>query len=242
MDYKIALFSKLTRFAYRFNVRKNRYLVVQQQWMREALGNLLKFPQDRIIVSSPSFSFPQIPVVERTGETVFFYPSTADCHKNFETFCAASALLENKIGNGRFRSVITLTGNENKYASWLYNRFKDISSIEFRGFLPKEKLLNMYGSADCLVFPSRSETWGLPISEFKSTGKPMILADLPYSHETSKGSDKVAFFSPSDISALAQRMEEVIDGNLSSFADVPVEAYKEPVANSWNALFELLLN
>ncbi len=241
MDYKIALFSKLTRFAYKFNVRRNSYLVVQQQWMREALGKLLAFNPDKIIVAPPSFSFPEIGVSSGGCEKIFLYPSTPDCHKDFETLCRASAMLEQKVGKGKFRTVLTISGNENKYASWLYGQFKDIFSIEFRGFLKKEDLLLCYEKADCLVFPSRSETWGLPISEFKSTGKPMILADLPYAHETSAGARKVAFFSLSDSEDLQKKMHKVLNGEIETFSEIPRLDYKKPVAEDWDTLFRILL-
>lgn len=34
-----------------------------------------------------------------------------------------------------------------------------------------------------LIFPSKLEIFGLPISEFSKCDKPMLIADLPYVHE-----------------------------------------------------------
>ena len=50
-----------------------------------------------------------------------------------------------------------------------------------------------YNKIDCLIFPSKLETWGLPISEFMAFDKPMLIADLPYAHETAAGAKYVAF-------------------------------------------------
>ena len=99
----------------------------------------------------------------------------------------------------------------------------------------------MYGRASCLVFPSRAETWGLPISEFLPTGRPMILADLPYAHSAAAGAPLAAFFPATSPEKLAEKMAEVIEGRLESFGPVTVPQYKAPYAANWDELFDLLL-
>jgi glycosyltransferase involved in cell wall biosynthesis len=98
----------------------------------------------------------------------------------------------------------------------------------------------LYGRADCLVFPSRLETWGMPISEFKQTGKPMLVADLPYGHETVGDYANASFFSPLDAENLAEAMQELIEGTFvpQAMAAVHVEP---PFAEDWQQLFNLLL-
>lgn len=243
MDAKIPLFALLTQFAYRAFSRRNAFLVVQSVWMREALSRLIGFDKKRMVVAPPSFRLMEIPGMteEGPGRTTFFYPSTPDCHKNFEVLCEAARLLEQRIGQGRFRVVITVKGDENRYARWLQKHWGNLDSVEFRGFLSREELAKTYGEATCLVFPSRAETWGLPISEFLPTGKPMILADLPYAHETAAGASQAAFFPVADAAALSGRMQEVMEGTLSSFGPVETLNSAPPCAQDWVALFNLLL-
>ncbi len=243
MDAKIPLFALLTQYAYRAFSRRNAFLVVQSVWMREALSRLIGFDKKRMVVAPPSFRPMEIPgrTGKELGMTTFFYPSTPDCHKNFEVLCEAARLLEQRIGKGRFRVVITVRGDENRYARWLQKHWGNVDSVEFRGLLSREVLAKAYGEATCLVFPSRAETWGLPISEFLPTGKPMILADLPYAHETSAGASQVAFFPVMDAAALSDRMQEVTEGTLSSFGPVEAVEIAPPCAQDWEALFNLLL-
>lgn len=240
MDYKIPLFAHLTRFAYRINSRSNSYMVVQQEWMRKGLSRLTGFPEQRIVVAPPAFSLPAI-TGKLAAEPIFLYPSTPDCHKNFELLLEASALLERRLGPGRFRTIITLDGSENRYSRWLKARFGGTPSVDFHGYMSKEELLSFYGSAACLVFPSRIETWGLPISEFLPTGKPLILADLPYAHETAAGARCVAFVPTGDAAALADRMQELVEGRTDAFGPVPAAEPAQPSADGWASLFELLL-
>ena len=241
MDVKIPLFAWFTRFAYQWNVRKNQYLVVQSQWMRKGLADLLHLPEERFIVFPPAFQPFPIPSVPAVAPPVFLFPSTPDVHKGFETLCEASRLLENRIGKGRFRVTITVKGGENRYTAWLHKKWGDVPSIDFHGLMPREELARAYGEAACLVFPSRAETWGLPISEFLPTGKPMILADLPYAHETAAGASLAAFFPVTDARALAAAMESFLDGDLHGFHPVQVPSFPPPYASDWDALFQLLL-
>lgn len=242
LNHKIALFSLFTQFAYRWNVRSNRYLIVQQTWMREAMAQLLHFDQKRIIVAPPAFTPMGIPAVDPMTPPVFIFPSFPDVHKDFETLCAAARILEGRVGKGRFKVLITVGGEENRYARWLKKHWGDVSSLDFHGLLKREELAVAYGEAACLVFPSRAETWGLPISEFKPTGRPMILADLPYAHETAAGASRVAYFSMCDPTALATAMEDFLNGKMQAFQAVPVPAIDPPKATDWHALFDLLLD
>lgn len=242
MDAKIPLFALLTQYTYRIFSRRNAYMIVQSAWMRDALSRLIRFDRGRIVVAPPAFRELPIPQVSSLGLPMFFYPSTSDCHKNFETFCEAARLLERRIGLGRFRAVVTVRGDENRYARWLRRQWEDVDSLEFKGLLSQEDLARYYGKAACLVFPSRAETWGLPITEFMPTGKPMILADLPYAHNTASGASRVAFCPVSDAGLLALRMKEVLDGSLSSFGPAAAEPVDPPCAKGWGELFNMLLS
>lgn len=243
MNVKIPLFSWFTRYAYLLNVQRNRFLIVQQDWLRKGLSAMLHFPENRMIVAPPAF---QVPVIEDKSALesvpIFLYPAGPDCHKNMECLCRAARLLENRLGTGRFRVVLTISGNENRYARWIKESFGDVRSLELGGYLSREALMALYGRAACLVFPSRVETWGLPISEFKGSAKPMLLADLPYAHESAAGAAGVAFFPYDRPQVLAGYMETLLNGDKSFLSPVLMTPAAEPLARDWESLFELLLN
>lgn len=242
-NYKIALFSLLTRFAYQVNVHHNRYLIVQQPWMREGLSRLLRVDRSKFIVAPPQRS-----AIEVTPEPVdapcftFLYPSAPDCHKNVEALCEAARLLEQEVGTGRFKVVLTLSGRENRYTRWLHRRWGGVESVDFAGYMSRERLYGYYRAAQCLVFPSKVETWGLPISEFGDTGKPMLLADLPYAHGTAAGYPAVAFFNPARPAELKKLMQRALEGDLRAFTPQPARTVDGLTAYSWKELFETLLD
>ena len=237
MDVKIPLFALFTRYAYQLNVRRNAYLIVQQEWFRKGLADLLHFPESRIVVAPPHFNPVDI-TGQPSGIPVFLYPATPDCHKGFETVCEAARLLEDQLGADRFCLVLTIDGTENHYARWIKGKWGDVRSIDFHGFMSREELAEYYGRADCLVFPSRVETWGLPISEFKQTGRPMILSDLPYAHESASGAPLVAFVT--GVQPFYEQMLKVIQGIFTNFAPAKLQTPAPPMAPSWDRLFEIL--
>ena len=245
MDFKIPLFAMFTKYAYKVNIRSNRYLIVQQNWLREGFSRMFGLDKDKFIVAPPQRKAVEVvpDSIQKHGYT-FFYASTPDCHKNFETLCEAARLLEDEIGKEKFKVVLTLSGEENKYSRWLYEKWGDVGSIEFAGFMSKERLYGYYKAADCLVFPSKVETWGLPITEFMeaSGDKPMLLSDLPYAHETSSGASKVSFFNSTDPVELKNRMKELVQDNCVALVSVPKQNVEEPKADSWKELFEILLS
>lgn len=241
--FKIAVFSCFTRFAYQINVSRNRDIIVQARWLKDGLSRLLGVDRDKFIICPPQEEKPTWPEHSHSdGPYRFVYVAIADCHKNIETLCKATEILENEIGPGKFRVSLTIDGSENSYAAWIVRKWGELASLDFIGYQSREGVDSLYRQSDCLVFPSRIETWGLPISEFKSSGKPMLLADLPYAHEASAGSPKVAFFNPEDPTSLAAVMGSLAQGNSDLLQPENGSELDGRTAASWEELFDALLN
>jgi glycosyltransferase involved in cell wall biosynthesis len=101
-------------------------------------------------------------------------------------------------------------------------------------------VFELYGEADCLLFPSRLETWGLPITEFRATGKPMLVADMPYANETAGDYELVKLFDSDDAVALADLMVQAAKGE-PIFGKLPEARIAPPFARNWTELWGLLL-
>jgi glycosyltransferase involved in cell wall biosynthesis len=243
-NYHIVCFAWFSKYIYWKNIHKNKYVIVQQEWIREKFIEMFSINKNRIIIALPSCSSDPIEKKVNKDRQLyrFIFASFPDIHKNFETLCRAVELLEKEIGKDKFKVSITISGNENRYARYLKRHWGGISSIEFTGFMKKDKLYEYYREADCLVFPSKVETWGLPISEFAVSGKPMLLADLPYAHETAAGSKRTAFFNPFDPHDLKDKMLRLIKGDSSFLLKIDQKEISAPIANTWAELFKILLN
>ena len=135
----------------------------------------------------------------------------------------------------------TVRGEDNKYGWWLKSQWDHVDSIHFIGYQNPSKLRGWYERADCLVYPSRAESWGRPISEFAPTGKPMLLVDLPYAHETAAGAQKVSFFPLNDPLSLKEQMKALVSGREDGLSAAPYHPVEAPKAYDWDELLAQLL-
>jgi glycosyltransferase involved in cell wall biosynthesis len=106
--------------------------------------------------------------------------------------------------------------------------------------LTREAVFAQYREAACLLFPSVLETWGLPITEFKPLGKPVLVADCRYAAETVGDYANAAYFGADDAGRLAELMRAVIEKRFQpEYRQVaPLEP---PYARDWAELFAHLL-
>ncbi len=241
-NYRIVCFALFTKWIYRINQRSNDVIIVQQEWIREAFLKMFGLNQKQIVVFPPKRQNDKVNIgnkVHVEKPVRFLYPAYPDVHKNFECLREAARLLEQEVGTGRFEVQLTTHPDFNRYSRWLYRKWGDVSSIRFCGFLPKEQLFDLYAHTDCLVFPSHVETWGLPISEFAATERPMILADLPYAHETAAGSSQTAFFDPEQPAQLKCLMLQLLQDDHSRFHPVEQHTPQQPLVHSWQEVVEM---
>ena len=240
-----AIWAYLYKYLYRINIHSNAYLIVQQNWLRNEFSEMFSFPKEKIIVARPSS--PKINVLSSNTSNlkesdvfVFFYPAYPRIFKNFDIICEAAEILE-KEKVGGIKIVLTIDGTENGYSKNLVARYSQNSLIDFRGLVPQSEMNRCYANTDCLIFPSRLETWGLPLSEFKTYDRPMLVADLPYAHESASGASKVCFFDPDNSKDLSNAMKAIAKGNSTLFKPVKEMILDEPFSTSWEDLFDILL-
>jgi glycosyltransferase involved in cell wall biosynthesis len=241
LDWRFGLFTLFYRFLYRINIHANDYVIVQQDWMRKSFMRL--YGIRNVIVAHPVVDAPK--PVETVARGVadrryrFFYPAFPRTFKNPEVCLKAARILERR-GFNRFELWLTFTASVNQYASRVVTEFGDVRSVRWLGLLPRERIFDLYAEADCLLFPSRLETWGMPITEMRGFGKPILVADLPYAHETAAGYERVCFFDPTDGEQLADLMEQAATAQ-PIFAETSEAAIAEPYAGNWSELWGLLL-
>ena len=244
-DLKFVLFVLFYKYLYKINIKKNDAIIVQQDWIRESFSEMYSYPKEKIIVAYPIDNYMRKPhtsyidVVDTS--TTFFFPAMARVFKNFEVVCKAVEILE-KEDVCNYSVIFTIDGTENNYSKWIYSKYKHLKTLSFIGRLDRETVNKYYENCSCLLFPSRLETWGLPISEFSKYDRPMIISDLKYAYETASNSRFVAYFNPNDPIELASLMKMVICNDISSFINVEMKKINKPFFKTWNDLFTYLLN
>ena len=238
-DYKIGVFSILYQYLTRINLKKNHTVFVQQNWIKKEFEKLYKI--QNIKVCNPEFTeelTTKTTVLEK-DKIHFFYPSFPRTFKNFELLFDAIELLDSAIRNKVRFHFTTIKDNPHKFAKHLYNRYNSMPEVDFKGWISREEVLEMYNSVDCIIFPSKLETWGLPLSEAKAFGKPILAANLPYAKETIGDYEKVSFFDIDNPKELALHITEFVkntiqfQGNKNTFEN-------SNQLNNWNSIFEYL--
>lgn len=241
MEKSLLFFNLFYRTLYGINLKRNNYVIVQQDWIRVVFKKW--YALNNIVVAYPVLAkAPKtLMTYKKPGENfIFLYPALARAFKNFEVLLLAAQTLY--AANKNFEVIITIDGQENKYTRRLFSKFGNLPYIKFIGIQSRNCLSNLYRQCSCLVFPSKLETWGLPISEVKMYEKPILIADEKYAYETINDYNKAVFFNAGDSRHLAGLMKSAIEGRLDY---KNTSGFKKPdalFAENWEKLFDIVLS
>ena len=211
-EFKMFMFSKFYKYIYRINIEKNNFVVVQQDWIRKRFKQIFKIKN--VIVAHPNVVIDDFDL-EKTRK------NNMKIVKNSFLYPAFPRIFKN------FEVVCKAV---------------KILEEKFLGLLKRKKLMKYYESSKNIIFPSKLETWGLPISEAKIFGKNILLADLEYAHETLGNYENVMFFEPDDAKKLAEKMEILINGENVKFDGNLEKNIENPFCRNWKELFDILLS
>lgn len=238
LEPRLVLFSQLYSAFYRINLHRNVAVVVQQEWFRTAFRSRFNYA-GKTLVAYPQSDVLATRARRRQGRR-FFYPSFPRVFKNFELLLEAWQILTgDPYWDGEL--TVTLDSNLNRYARSLWRRFGTLRGVNFIGKVPSDVVKSHYASNDCLVFPSKLETWGVPITEAKEAGLFILASDLPFAHEAVGNYDGASFFDPADALALANKLRAYRYGEL-----VESKCFREPPAPpfvpDWDHFYSELLS
>lgn len=200
---------RITKFFYlKYFLKNVSYWVVQTEYVKEALIKKLKIPANSIHIYP--FFIDNKPIdkkVNATGQN-FLFVSEFFLHKNhtrlFEAFIALSKdYPEAKL----FITLDESNVRSNQIVDSYRKKCKNIINL---GFHPKVDIQKLYGLADCVVFPSLEESFGLGLIEAAQLGLPVLASDLPFVHKVIQPTE---VFNPLDIKSIEQSMRNFLKGN-----------------------------
>ena len=179
------------------SVRKARKVIVQTEWMKGLCAAACRTDESRFLVRPPYAGVREQNLWQGTAR--FFYPATAYPYKNHAVLFRALKAL------GKCAPEIRLTLTEEALSAFgaAYGDVK--THVTALGVLNTEAMRREYLSS-VLVFPSRMESYGLPLKEARLLGAPILAADTPFAREVLSGYERARFFPPEDENALANLM------------------------------------
>lgn len=189
------------------SAKKAIMVIVQTEWMKKALVERTLIDAEKVVVAPPSL---HVDINEEYCDCdgsrhTFFYPAAYATYKNHLCVVKAVRILNEK-GIKDFTVLFTIDKIETEWSE-VPNQVKFIGNQEYG------EILNYYKEST-LVFPSKLETFGLPLLEAKQTGSRIIASDKPFSHEILDGYNNVCFFNVNDPEQLAKLMEQTMENQI----------------------------
>lgn len=247
-DKKFWLFTLFYKYLYKINVKRNTAVVVQQSWIADKFYSW--FTPKNIIIARPvcegKSAIVDVPklFVEYEDKVKLFYPAFPRTFKNFDVIIDAFNILKIKGFQHQVTLTLTFDSQTSRYAEYVVHKCKSLGleNIHFSGVLTRDEMVQYYNKCDVVVFSSKLETWGLPISEAKEYRKPILLADLPYAHETLGDYSQARFFDCDNSTELSEVLLSIINKKYGVFENIHyIDDCDFEKCNNWDELVRVVL-
>lgn len=108
-----------------------------------------------------------------------YYPAATHPHKNHATLLETYAALRR---TGRIPHRLVLSGLQTRLWCPLARRVRELGlsqDVRHLGYLSYASVRRVYAGADAVLFPTRYEGFGLPVTEAVEHGKRVVVSDIP---------------------------------------------------------------
>lgn len=175
-ERKMAVYQHLIGKTIFLSAKKADKLIVQTEWMREAINRKCSVAMEKIVKIAPNIENAEnLRVDVQRKNNMFFYPTSAVPYKNIACIYEACKILESK--NLDFTVKLTVPNGEAQ------------RNINYIGQIPRNEVFaNLCEGA--LIFPSYIETFGYPLIEAAQMGAIVLAADDCYKDFETAGSEK----------------------------------------------------
>ena len=228
----------------KYSIKDNSYIIVQTEWMRNAVIKQFNWDSSKIFVIKPNLvkiSIEEISNLEfKDKKFHIFYPANKVIYKNHELIIRALRYIKDqkkKIYDNlmiHFTIDDSLSNDRNDAIINLIRDLKVNDHIKLEGKLSYETVLSFYKSCNLMLFPSYIETFGLPLIEAASFGIPILAADMDYSREVMVDYEGVKFLDYKDAKLWAKNIILLYNNR------VRYKPYYFNYETSWKDFFKLI--
>lgn len=156
----------------------------------------------------------------------FIYVADGEPHKNHRTLIEAWKLLA--LDGLRPSLALTLPARNSALSEWVAAQARAHQlNVRDLGFLPHADVMALYGRAGALVFPSRGESFGLPLFEARELGLPIIASERDYVRDIC---EPMQTFDPDSAVSIARAIRRFLDQENETVRPVSARAFLEAVA------------
>ena len=169
-------------------VRNASFLITGTERSRDELENYYGWEKSLVrLIPHPTptiaMMFAQGAKVKNQSPPFALYPAQFWAHKNHLVLLQAWKILRE---SGWRDLKLVFTGSDQGNEAHIRKQAAElglVEQVEFRGFVPKEELLQLYVDARMLVYPSLFGPENLPPLEAFALGCPVLTADVPGAEE-----------------------------------------------------------
>ena len=158
----------------------------------------------------------------------FIYPASGESHKNHINLLKAWSMLAD-IG---IKPSLALTVNVELYpeaAKKLENSIQEYKlNVINLGEIPSNEVLDLYTRVSALIYPSKSESLGLPLIEATEYKIPIIASELDYVRDVANPKET---FDPNSPTSIARAVRRFLNNNESLIAVNSVEEFLKAAIN-----------
>lgn len=181
-------------------------VIVQSEWMKKRCVDGLGIASTKIEVRPPRIKNLPKTHYEKQNTTTFFYPATHVTFKNHALILDACRMINSNASMGSYRVLFTLSGDEDKSTREMRRIVEEEKlPIEFVGWMKRDDVYEQY-SRSVLLFPSRVESFPLPLYEASSIHAPIIAPNQPYAREALADVLDCSFYQQDDPVSLCAAM------------------------------------
>lgn len=196
---------QLERWWFRTRMQSHYKIIVQSQTMQRELKHSLGFESLVLpfVATGTNQSVSGNHNMAEIKEFDFVYVSSAEPHKNHAALLDAWATLANQ---GVYPNL-ALTVSESSPVAQLIERYKSSHGLKITNFgtLQHGEVQSLYANSKALIFPSKLESFGLPLLEAQQLGMPILAPELDYVRDVVEPSETFNADSPTSIARAVMR-------------------------------------
>lgn len=190
------------RIFFRFRYRSVTKFLVQTPHMRDSLCKM-SFDVNKIVVA-PFADISQYQKIHDSGNS-FICVSSGDAHKNIRNLILAWV----KLHRDGVSPKLFLTLSEATHSDlmgWVDFQIKSHGlNIENLGTVPSSQINKIYQSGSALIFPSFTESLGLPLIEAREAGVDILASEIDFVRDVVDPVQSFDPFSPISIARAVKR-------------------------------------
>ena len=191
-------------------LKYSRHIITVSEFSKREIANYYGINEEKISVIYNGISEKFKPRKKNITEKYILGVSSIAYHKNFLNLIKAYEKL-------RTRNIkLYIVGELNdkifgKNGKKIIENIKSNENIKFLGRVTDDELIELYSNAQCFVYPSLYEGFGIPPLEAQACGCPVVLSDIPVFREVYKNS--AVYFNPTDPQDIADKIDLILSNN-----------------------------